>query len=134
LSVDSAGKVVFAHSVNQCGTDVYEYVVCNYGECDTAIIRITVNCPDNIFLPQGFSPNGDGKNDLLVFPGLLYFSPALLKVFNRYGTIVYESDDYQNDWDGTGMDTHNPLPDGAYYYVLQPNNGKTYNNYLVINR
>ena len=86
------------------------------------------------FLPEGFSPDGDGLNDKLVFTGLQYFAPAQLKVFNRYGTVVYESDDYANDWQGTSLDSGNALPDGTYFYVLRLADGKRYNSYLIINR
>jgi gliding motility-associated-like protein len=135
LGIDSAnGLVLFVHAPYSCGAENFTYVVCNYSLCDTAQITIIINCPDSISLPRGFSPNGDGKNDLLVFTGLEYFEPASLKVFNRYGAIVYQNSAYQNNWDGTDLDTHNALPDGTYFYVLQLANNHTYNSYLVINR
>ena len=135
LTVDSgAQSVTFTHSPLTCGSEVFGYVVCNIVKCDTALITINVTCPDSIFLPQGFSPNGDGKNDYLVFPGLEYFSPASINVFNRYGTSVYTNANYLNNWDGTDSDSHHPLPDGTYFYILSLSNGKTYNNYVVINR
>ena len=135
LSIDSSShQIVFIHNPNTCGTEVFEYTACNIAKCDSALITINITCPDSIFLPQGFSPNGDGKNDFLVFPGLEYFSPALLNVFNRYGTSVYQSNNYQNNWDGTDSDTSHPLPDGTYFYILTLPGGKTYNNFVVINR
>jgi gliding motility-associated-like protein len=135
LSLDSAThNVIFSHAVYTCGSTVFDYVVCNLSRCDTGTITINIACPDSIFFPQGFSPNGDGKNDLLVFRGLEYFSPATINIFNRYGTSVYQSTDYLNDWDGTDLDSHHPLPDGTYFYVLTLPSGKTYNNYVIINR
>ncbi len=135
LGIDSLnGQVLFSHAAYSCGAENFYYVLCNYSLCDTAQITIIINCPDAISLPQGFSPNGDGKNDLLVFTGLEYFEPASLKVFNRYGAIVYQSSAYQNNWDGTDFDTHNALPDGTYFYVLQLANNHSYNNYIIINR
>jgi len=135
LSIDSVtGQVVFGHTPLTCGSEVFLYSVCNTAGCDTALITVNVTCPDSIFLPQGFSPNGDGINDLLVFTGLQYFSPVTLNVFNRYGTSVYLNNNYLNDWDGTDMDSHHPLPDGTYFYILTLPGGKTYNNYVIINR
>jgi gliding motility-associated-like protein len=87
-----------------------------------------------VFLPQGFSPDGDGLNDRLVFIGLEYFSPAILKVFNRYGALVYESNDYLNDWNGNFIDTDKAVPDGTYFYVLQLKDKRKFNQYLVIQR
>ena len=135
LSLDSAThNVIFNHALFTCGSTVFEYVVCNLSKCDTGTITINIACPDSIFFPQGFSPNGDGKNDFLVFRGLEYFSPASINVFNRYGTSVYQNTNYLNDWDGTDIDSHHPLPDGTYFYVLTLPSGKTYNNYIIINR
>ena len=135
LSVDSGRQTLtFAHNPSTCGTAVFDYIVCNLSKCDTGVVTINITCPDSIFLPQGFSPNGDGKNDLLVFRGLEYFSPSSLNVFNRYGTTVYVNTSYLNDWDGTDMDSHHALPDGTYFYVLKLPSGHTYNNYIIINR
>ncbi len=133
--VDPAtGKIIFERLPLACGSETFEYIVCDANACDTATLRITINCPDKVFLPKGFSPGSDGKNDELVFTGLEYFAPAKLKVFNRYGTLVYTSEDYQNDWRGTSLDGDKPLPDGTYFYVLELSDKTRYNNYLIINR
>ena len=56
-------------------------------------------CP--FFEPQGISPNGDGKNDVLVFEGLLTKPiPNHISIFDRVGSLVYETDNYQNNWAG----------------------------------
>lgn len=65
------------------------------------------------------TPNGDNKNDRLVFAGLETYPNNELKVFNRWGNIVYETVSYQNDWGGTHQGE--PLPAGNYYYVLTVN-------------
>ena len=67
----------------------------------------------DLMLPNVFTPNGDGKNDLLEFMNLDYFPGSALTVFNRWGTKVYKSPDYHNDWNGGGH------PDGIYYYILE---------------
>ena len=135
LILDSAtGEVLFIRTPYSCGTDSFEYVICDtLAACDTGTVTVTINCPDNVFLPQGISPNGDGKNDLLIFTGLEYFEPASLIVFNRYGNPVYQNDNYQNDWGGTSRDNGQALPDGTYFYVLQLSNHHKYVNYLIIN-
>jgi gliding motility-associated-like protein len=72
-------------------------------------------------IPGGISPNGDGINDLFVIPQL-YSLPGELLIWNRWGDIVFESDAYENNWDGTcqtslcmGKDV---LPQGTYFYSL----------------
>jgi gliding motility-associated-like protein len=93
------------------------------------------------FLTQGFSPNGDGVNDTFVIPGLLGMGKNKLSIFNRWGNIVYETEDYKNDWGGKATNVFDPLasdgllPDGVYYYVIDFNGSRpAISNYLFINR
>lgn len=135
LSFDSNGVVSI--SSQSCGRDTVYYVVCDYQDCDTGNILLEVYCPYNededlILLPEGFSPNGDGLNDVLVFKNAEVLKPIKLQVFNRFGTIVFESADYQNNWDGTHR--NEPLPDGTYFYQLELPSGKKRVNYLMLNR
>jgi gliding motility-associated-like protein len=86
---------------------------------DSLFVEVTDNViilfdPVNII-----TPNGDNKNDQLVFVGLETYPNNQLKVFNRWGNIVYESLSYQNDWGGTYQGK--PLPAGNYYYILTVN-------------
>jgi uncharacterized repeat protein (TIGR01451 family)/gliding motility-associated-like protein len=90
-----------------------------------------------VFIPQGFSPNGDGINDHFVIKGAERFV-VTLRVFNRWGNKVFESEHYKNDWDGVsnvGMLISNQLPGGTYYYTVNFNNGeKEIIGYLTLNR
>jgi gliding motility-associated-like protein len=95
-----------------------------------------------IFSPQGISPNGDGKNDLLVIPGILRMQPNHLTILNRWGQAVYEVDNYKNNWGGESPTSRNSflssdgrLPDGTYYYIIDFF-GKypTISTYLYIDR
>lgn len=89
---------------------IYHFVFTNASGCmDTT--EVSVNSADMI-IPNIFTPNGDGKNDLFVIKGLASYPGSQLLVFNRWGNEVYQSDDYQNNWDGGG------LAEGTYYYVL----------------
>ena len=77
----------------------------------------------NISATEGFSPNGDGINDFLVFYGLKYYPGSKLIVHNKDGSLVYQSDDYQNDWDGhlmmKGIAVPVKVATGVYYYTLK---------------
>lgn len=86
------------------------------------------------FTTQGFSPNGDGKNDTFIIPGILSRQPNRMTIMNRSGQVVYDAENYKNDWAGKGSDGHD-LPDGTYYYVLDFF-GKypTVSTYVYINR
>jgi gliding motility-associated-like protein len=104
-------------------------VVATNGDCeDRDTINITVNssdspeCRDNeIVVPKGFSPNGDGTADFFFIENLNGRN-AQLEVFNRWGQKVYEAENYQNNWDGTansGVVLYGEqLPEGTYYYLL----------------
>lgn len=91
--------------------EVPEDAVCRYGPASTlaAACNIAVK-PLNVF-----TPNGDGINDFLYYDLLQAFPGSSLKIFNRWGRLVYESADYRNDWDG---DDHK---DGTYFWVLDVN-------------
>jgi gliding motility-associated-like protein len=54
----------------------------------------------NIFLPNGFTPNGDGENDVLLLRGN-NLEAITLKVYDRWGAMVFETQDQQMGWDGT---------------------------------
>jgi large repetitive protein len=92
-----------------------------------------------VFIPEGFSPNGDGVNDLFVIRGTTGLTVDL-EVYNRWGTVVYKNTDYKNDWGGitnanlTVGNVGQGLPDGTYFYVVRLSNGMEYVRYLTINR
>jgi gliding motility-associated-like protein len=90
-----------------------------YG-CDSIIyttLKVKELINDCIVFTNAFTPNGDGINDYWV----LYRNPCFRKietsVYNRYGSLVYNSKDYQNNWDGQYR--NKPLPDGTYYFVIK---------------
>lgn len=78
-----------------------------------------------IWVPEGFSPNGDGENDYLIIKGNEYFTISI-KIINRWGNSIYESADYQDDWNGkpnTGLLIDNSeVPEGTYFYIIDLNN------------
>lgn len=92
-------------------TGVYSIIARN-GFCyDTSRVILTF-IPCEITAPNVFTPNNDGFNDALMFTNLEYYSGSSLTVYNRWGRVVYKTNDYKNDWDGAGVD------DGVYYYIL----------------
>ncbi|GAA0564852.1 hypothetical protein GCM10009415_54320 [Chitinophaga japonensis] len=68
---------------------------------------------EELFIPNTFTPNGDGRNDRFVIKGLSRYTNVRIEIYNRWGNQVYRSDNYSNDWDGAG------LSQGIYYYVLK---------------
>ena len=78
------------------------------------------NCP-LYFLPNIFSPNGDGLNDLFVPFEYRYVESIDLTIFNRWGNIVFRTNDPDINWNGINMDSSNMSTDGVYYYVVKVN-------------
>jgi len=85
-----------------------------------------------------FSPNGDGLNDLFVIDCIEHYPVNSLKIFNRYGSPVYETERYLNTWDGTAnvdgvVRRNEKLPVGTYYYILEID-GKAKTGWVYIMR
>ncbi|TPN82334.1 PKD domain-containing protein [Aquimarina algicola] len=75
-----------------------------------------------------FSPNNDGVNDTFNIDCISRFPDNRLEIYNRWGNIVYEKDNYDNSWDGTSngravIYTEDKLPVGTYYYILNLGDG-----------
>jgi len=85
-------------------------------------------------VPDAFTPNGNSINDTWVIPGLEGYNTKEMAVYSRYGTLVYYSGAYANDWDGTLMGNGVAVPDGTYYYTLTLDGGKQLSGYVYINR
>jgi gliding motility-associated-like protein len=83
--------------------------------------------------PTGFSPNGDQVNDNLVFSGLANVSGKRLQIFNRWGKLVFVSNDYQNDWNGNNS-SGEALPDDTYFYILEWGENEVHSDYLLLKR
>lgn len=70
-------------------------------------------------LPNVFTPNGDGFNDVFtpmrITPDLI--NKVEMHIFNRWGRVVYETEDIFINWDGNASGTHLPCSAGTYYYV-----------------
>ena len=67
---------------------------------DTTIVKVF--CNDNaLFIPNAFTPNNDGRNDELKLAGRGISKLNYLRIFNRWGQLVYESTDFTESWDGT---------------------------------
>jgi gliding motility-associated-like protein len=112
------------------GQTLLRWTVSN-GECAPVWQEVGIRV-QSIQHPTGFSPNGDGLNDVLELPGAKTIENNQLIVFNRQGTVVYKINNYQNDWKGTKQNGE-ALPDGYYYYVFT-GDGVNIKDYLILKR
>ena len=72
--------------------------------------------PLPVLIPNVFTPNGDGVNDVLAIANILDHPNTKLSIMNRWGMPVYTADDYKNTWDGAN------ITPGDYFYVLENTN------------
>ncbi|MFT6742276.1 MAG: gliding motility-associated-like protein [Paraglaciecola sp.] len=73
------------------------------------------NCP-TYELPNAFTPNADGQNDAFIPYPYCFISRIELQVYNRWGAVVFSTEDPNINWDGTDA-SGNDLPSGTYYYT-----------------
>jgi gliding motility-associated-like protein len=79
-------------------------------------LKIMVHTDVEIFDVNIFTPNNDGKNDLLVFP-LQGVQSLHVKIYDRWGLQLFEWNDPEKGWDGN-TESGKPVPEGTYYYVI----------------
>jgi gliding motility-associated-like protein len=81
------------------------------------IIADPVNNRKELLIPNAFSPNGDGQNDIFRIANITDEKLIDFKVFNRWGTILFRTTDPKQGWDGTNKGQAQPV--GVYGYVIR---------------
>ena len=118
VNINNDGQINYMPRTDFCGAlDSFQYVIENEVGVDTAWVTIDVIC-ESIIIFTGFSPNGDGANDRWLIQGIDGLENRV-RVYNRWGNLVFDREGYLNadGWDGTW--TSNDLPDGTYFYVIE---------------
>jgi gliding motility-associated-like protein len=124
----------FTRSTPQtCGRDSFQYEIQNAGGSSRAWVYLDIRCKP-FSISEGLSPNGDGLNDRFVINSLQNYPNHELYIYNRWGSQVFRTKNYQNDWEGTFIG--NPLPDGTYYYLIEMNDdlNQVFTGYFILLR
>ncbi len=102
------------------GLQVVSLVVFHESGCtDTAMQVLDVIPEVRYFLPNAFSPNGDGLNDGFRGAGQLDgATDFVLKIWNRYGEMIFETDNPKEAWNGKKNNTGQVLPQGVYVVTV----------------
>lgn len=123
------------------GKDSLQYVLCDAdNDCSTAWVIFTIqhDGTTDFFIPNAFSPNGDGMNDVFYIPDFKTYTNIKLQVVNAWGQLVFSSDNYLNDWDGVanqGAKAGQLLDAGTYYYVFSlPGFESSFTGYVYLSR
>lgn len=121
VSSQSGGIITYQSTDGYTGNDSIEYSICDLNcqvVCDTGWLRIIVET--DLKIPQFISPNNDGMNDYWFIEGLNKYPNASVKIFNRWGRLVYEGAPYTNDWDGKDKNmVSGEMMSGTFFYVLE---------------
>ncbi len=90
-----------------------------FGCFDSTCIEFVVREDVNIFIPNVFTPNGDGVNDLFYVVGS-GLGPAdfQLLIFNRWGQLIFESNHIEQKWDGRNKSGTHYVSEGVYPFIL----------------
>jgi gliding motility-associated-like protein len=129
------GAIQYKSNFMYTGPDSLRYRVCDSGNlCDTAVVFIEVTLtPFKIW--EAFSPNGDGLNEYWRIDGIEAFPNNRVRVFDRYGNMVYETRGYRNPENNNGNDNtfwrgqsnhgliSGKVPEGTYFYSVELGDG-----------
>lgn len=107
------GTITYTPDKGFSGIDTMKYKMADTKGTVSNIANVYVTVDSRkIFIPNIFTPNGDGINETFEILGLNYYTNPELRICNRWGDEVYYNTNYDNQWDGNGLN------EGTYYYTL----------------
>ncbi len=118
------------YSYSSAGSyNIIQEVTNSFGCSDTALYTIVILSEEDKYyppvVPSGFSPNGDGENDVLYVRGGP-FKSVTLRVYNNWGNLIFESYDANIGWDGTQKGKDLPKGDYVYSAIVVAEDGTEY--------
>jgi len=129
VELHTDGTVIYIPYPGFIGSDEFTYQIVDMnGLTSTAVVRVQVS-PRELIIPNMFTPDGDGINDVFEIVGIEGFDRVEISIVNRWGNEVYRSTNYKNTWSGAGLN------DGTYYYVIKTVKGSTivpYSGWVLI--
>jgi gliding motility-associated-like protein len=131
---DMINPTAIRPSVNPPSDMLYRLEVTSNVGCGTSSDETLVRVFETVKVPNTFTPNGDGYNDVWEIDLLPIFDNCVLEVYNTAGQLVYRTIGYSKPWDGTRNGS--PLPAGTYYYAidLKVPNANRLSGYITIIR
>jgi gliding motility-associated-like protein len=124
---------------------VYTFTVYDASGCvgKDSILILSEPCFQAKLIPNVFSPNGDGVNDMFYIPGVCVNENYSLQIFDRWGVLMFSTTQRNNSWDGrttAGLEAQ----EGVYYFVVnlsgqvdkkaQPIGDSTYKGFVTLVR
>lgn len=145
LITNSDGTVTYSHDDSETEMDRFTYTVMDHlgGISNEATVTVLITAvEDAIDIPDTFTPNGDGVNDVWIIPEIDQYPNNVVKVFNRWGNKILEIEGYDNNtkvW-SSQTDTRltlgdDEVPSGTYFYVISLDyNRRPVSGFIVVNR
>ena len=128
----SGGSVISPSTLLQANTIYYIAAQNTATGCEGSqrlAVTIDLSGCDSVFIPDGFSPNGDGINDVFEMKNMdIVYPNYTIEIFNRNGAVVFKGDAATGFWNGQSNQSRlggNTLPNGVYFYIINYNNGQT---------
>ncbi len=115
---------IFTHNNNGSIAGCYYVTAIDSAQYGNESVASNIVCVDNCpyyWLPNVFTPNGDGSNDLFVPFPYKYVESIDLHIYNRWGNLVFETTDPDIKWNGFSQENDKLLVEGVYYYVCKVN-------------
>lgn len=142
----TGGNLLSSSQLLQEGATYYGFDTSTVTGCtskNALVVTVTLtNCQEtpDFFIPDGFSPNGDGVNETFRIPDIEFIYPDYkLEIYNRYGSLMFEGNRNKPNWDGknsTSKTMGDIAPNGVYFYVVyfNKNNKAPKQGRLYLNR
>jgi gliding motility-associated-like protein len=111
--------------INADNDAVYTITAMGQNNC-SASDGLTVKVQKGVFIPNAFSPNNDGINDVWKIKNIELYPGATIEIYDRYGVIVYRSTGASQPWDGSIKGKQAPA--GTYYYIIDLKDGSSMRN------
>jgi gliding motility-associated-like protein len=130
---DSATDTTYIHPNLSSNTGCYSIVaVDSAGNKSPLQPFVCIDSCHQYYLPNVFTPDNDGMNDVFhpcdqttatelqkKCPPYKNVKDVIMKIYNRWGNLVFETTNRDIDWDGKNKDSHKDCPDGVYYYICE---------------
>lgn len=121
IGLDTDTSYLDVANINKTGcyyVTALDSIIYNNESVPSNIVCID-NCPI-YFLPNVFSPNGDGMNDLFIpLNPYRYVDSIDLTIYNRWGNVLFTTNDPDINWDGTVAGSGNIVSEGVYYFICK---------------
>lgn len=102
----------------------YDLILTDGNGCIANYTYVILESENNcVFIPNTITPNGDNYNDTWIIDNIELYPKAEVRVFNKWGNLIYESVGNYTPWEGTH--NGNPLPSEVYYYIIVLGNDKS---------